>query len=351
MSDRPPFRSRPLWELTKTRVLAFVREPEAVFWTFGFPVLLALALGVAFRQQGPPKSAVGIERSPATARYVASLEASPDLDVVTLRSDSAQVALRRGKIAVLVRADSAGRPVLVYDPLRPETRLAQLTVLDVLERAAGRRDRLDVRSDTVVRPGSRYIDFLIPGLIGLNLLGTGFWGIGFPVATARQQKLLRRLIATLMRRRDYLLSLMLNRVVWLIPEIVVILGFGALAFGVTVRGSWTALTLVILLGTVAFSALGLLIASRAKTIEAVSGLMNFAMVPMWVLSGSFFTAARFPEAMQPFVKALPLTAANDALRAIMNEGAGLGGVGNELAVLAAWTVVSFALALRWFRWE
>ena len=351
MSERPPFRSRPLWELTRTRVLAFVREPEAVFWTFGFPVLLALALGVAFRQQGPPKSTVGIERSPATARYVASLEASPDLDVVTLRSDSAQMALRRGKIAVLVRADSAGRPVLVYDPLRPETRLAQLTVLDVLERAAGRRDQLDVRSDTVVRPGSRYIDFLIPGLIGLNLLGTGFWGIGFPVATARQQKLLRRLVATPMRRRDYLLSLMLNRVVWLIPEIVVILGFGALAFGVTVRGSWIALTLVILLGTVAFSALGLLIASRAKTIEAVSGLMNFAMVPMWVLSGSFFTSARFPEAMQPFVKALPLTAANDALRAIMNEGAGLAGVGTELVVLAAWTVVSFVLALKLFRWE
>ncbi len=351
MSDRTPFKARPLWELTRTRVLGFVREPEAVFWTFGFPVLLALALGIAFRQQGPPRSTVGVERSAATASLVAGLAASPDLDVVTMSADSASTALRRGRIAVLVRADSAGRPVLVYDPLRPETRLAQLTVHDALERAAGRGDRLDIRNDTLVRPGSRYIDFLIPGLIGLNLLGTGFWGIGFPVATARQQKLLRRLVATPMRRRDYLISLMLNRVVWLIPEIIVILGFGALAFGVAVRGSWLALTLVILLGTIAFSALGLLIASRAKTIEAVSGLMNFAMVPMWVLSGSFFTSARFPDVMQPFVKALPLTATNDALRAIMNEGAGLAGVGSELAVLAAWTVVSFALALKLFRWE
>lgn len=351
MSDRTPFKARPLWELTRTRVLGFVREPEAVFWTFGFPVLLALALGIAFRQQGPPRSTVGVERSAATASLVAGLAASPDLDVVTMSADSASTALRRGRIAVLVRADSAGRPVLVYDPLRPETRLAQLTVHDALERAAGRGDRLGIRNDTLVRPGSRYIDFLIPGLIGLNLLGTGFWGIGFPVATARQQKLLRRLVATPMRRRDYLISLMLNRVVWLIPEIIVILGFGALAFGVAVRGSWLALTLVILLGTIAFSALGLLIASRAKTIEAVSGLMNFAMVPMWVLSGSFFTSARFPDVMQPFVKALPLTATNDALRAIMNEGAGLAGVGSELAVLAAWTVVSFALALKLFRWE
>ena len=326
-------------------------SPEAVFWTFGFPVLLALALGIAFRQQGPPRSTVGVERSAATAALVSGLSASPDLDVVTISADSGSTALRRGRIAVLVRADSVGRPVLVYDPLRPETRLAQLTVHDALERAAGRGDRLGIRNDTVVRPGSRYIDFLIPGLIGLNLLGTGFWGIGFPVATARQQKLLRRLVATPMRRRDYLLSLMINRVVWLIPEIVIILGFGALAFGVAVRGSWIALTLVILLGTIAFSALGLLIASRAKTIEAVSGLMNFAMVPMWVLSGSFFTSARFPDVMQPFVKALPLTATNDALRAIMNEGAGLAGVGTEIVVLAVWTVASFVLALKLFRWE
>jgi len=208
-----------------------------------------------------------------------------------------------------------------------------------------------VRDDTVVRPGSRYIDFLIPGLIGLNLLGTGFWGIGFPVATARQQKLLRRLVATPMRHRDYLVSLMLNRVVWLVPEIVVILGFGALAFGVLVRGSWMALTVVIVLGALAFSALGLLMASRAKTIEAVSGLMNFAMVPMWVLSGSFFSSDRFPDVMQPFVRALPLTAVNDALRAIMNEGAGFAGVAAELGILAAWTAVCFVLALRLFRWE
>jgi len=351
MSERPPFRPRPLWELTRTRVLAFVREPEAVFWTFGFPVLLALALGIAFRQQGPPKSTVGIERGATAAQFVAWLGSSPDLEIVSLRADSARTALRRGRIVVLVRADSLGRPVLIYDPMRPETRLAQLTVYDALERAAGRHDPLQVRTDTVVRPGSRYIDFLIPGLIGLNLLGTGFWGIGFPVATARQQKLLRRLAATPMRRRDYLISLMLNRVAWLIPEIIAILGFGAVAFGVAVRGSWAAFALVILLGAVAFSALGLLVASRAKTIEAVSGLMNLAMVPMWVLSGSFFSSARFPEVMQPYVRSLPLTAVNDALRAIMNEGAGFSGVAGELGVLAAWTVASFALALRLFRWE
>lgn len=265
--------------------------------------------------------------------------------------EEGRVALRRGRIAVLVRLGAAGPPVLAFDPTRPETRLAYLATRDALERAAGRRDVMDVGTDTRPQPGSRYIDFLIPGLIGLNLLGTGFWGVGFPVATARQQKLLKRLVATPMRRRDYLLSLMLARLSWLVLEVTAVLGFGMVAFGVAVRGSWLALGVVTLIGAFAFSALGLLIASRARTIEAVSGLMNFAMLPMWLLSGSFFSAERFPRIMQPLVQALPLTVLNNALRAIMNEGAGLAGAALPAAILAAWTVVSFALALRLFRWE
>lgn len=340
-----------LRELTRTRVLAFLREPEAVFWTFVFPVLLALALGVAFRQQEPPPSRVGVVRGPATAPFEAWLAAAPDLEVVPLAPDAADEALRRGRVLVLVTADPAGRPVLTYDPTRPETDLARRGAQDAIERGAGRRDRLDAQHRAEVRAGARYIDFLIPGLLGMNLLGTGMWGVGFPIATARQQKLLRRMIATPMRRGDYLLSLVLNRLVWLVPEVAAILGFGVLAFGVEMRGSWAAFVAVNLAGAFAFAALGLLVASRARTIEAVSGLMNFAMLPMWVLSGSFFSSERFPAAMQPFVQALPLTAANDALRLIMNEGAGLLAVGGELAILAAWAAGGFALALRLFRWE
>lgn len=347
-----PARLRPaLAELTWSRVLLFLREPEAVFWTFVFPVLLALALGIAFRQQGPVTSRVGVVHGAATASFEAWLAASPDLELVTLEPGLAEEALRRGRVAVVVSADSSGAPVLAYDPSRPEARLAQLAALDALERGAGRGDRLGARNRTEVRPGSRYIDFLIPGLIGLNLLGTGMWGVGFPIASTRQQKLLRRLVATPMRRRDFLLSLVFNRTLWLVPEVAAILGFGALVFGVHVTGSWPAFVAVNLFGAFAFSALGLLVASRARTIEAVSGLMNFAMVPMWVMSGSFFSAERFPPAMQPFVQALPLTAANDALRAIMNEGAGFAAVGGDLVILAAWGVVAFALAVRLFRWE
>jgi len=159
------------------------------------------------------------------------------------------------------------------------------------------------------------------------------------------------MVATPMRRRDYLLAMMLARIVWLALEVAAIVLFGRWAFGVLMRGSWLGFLLVTLVGALSFSALGLLVASRARTIEAVSGLMNVTMMPMWLLSGSFFSADRFPAVFQPFIRALPLTAANDAFRALMNEGAGLTTVLPQLGVLAAWGVVSFALALAWFRWE
>jgi ABC transporter DrrB family efflux protein len=335
MSERRALAATPLWQLTRVRMVGFLREPEAVFWVFAFPVLMALALGIAFRSSGPPRSRIGVVDGPGAAAVITALQAAHDLEVVRVASSDAEAALRRGRIAVLVRPGDPGAPVLTFDPTRAETRLAQLATVEALEHAAGRR----------------YIDFLIPGLIGLNLLGTGMWGIGFPIATARQQKLLKRMLATPMRRSDYLLSHMLARLVWLVMEVVAVLGFGMLAFGVQVRGSWLAFALVNLLGAVTFSALGLLVASRARTIEAVSGLMNVTMMPMWLLSGSFFSADRFPTAMQWLVQALPLTAVNNALRAIMSEGAGLLTVATPLGIIVAWGVASFFAALALFRWE
>ena len=351
MSSRRGLRGSALWHLTKQRIVVFLREPEALFWVFAFPVLMALALGIAFRSQDPQKSRVGVEAGPRAAALVRSLAASPELDVETLTPEQGQLALRRGRVVVFVRVGDAGPPVITYDPSRPETRLAFLVTQEALERGAGRQDIVRARTDTQARPGSRYIDFLIPGLIGLNLLGTGMWGVGFPVATARQQKLLKRLVATPMRRWDYLLSLMLARMVWLALEVAAVLGFGMIAFGVAVRGSWLALSLVTIIGALAFSALGLLVASRARTIEAVSGLMNFVMLPMWLLSGTFFSAERFPALLQPLVQALPLTVVNNALRAILNEGAGLAAMSMPIAILTAWTLAGFVVALRLFRWE
>jgi ABC-type multidrug transport system permease subunit len=199
--------------------------------------------------------------------------------------------------------------------------------------------------------GSRYIDFLVPGLVGMGIMGNAIWGLGFSIVDARRRKLMKRIIATPMPRHLYLLSFLVWRMALLVAEVGVPVVFGVFVFGVPVRGAIVEFVAVCVLGSLAFSSLGLLIASRARTIEAVSGIMNLVMMPMWIVSGVFFSADRFPDAVQPFVRALPLTALNDALRANMLQGVPLGQLGPELGTLALYLVVCFSLALKIFRWR
>ncbi len=338
-----------MFQLALARMREFYREPEAVFWVFGFPVVLAFALGLAFRNTGPGTLQVGVAPGAGDGALVAALDSSPRLEATLLDSATARLRLRTGRIALLV---VPGDPLVYrYDSTRTESGLARLEVDDVLQRARGRQDLVPVRDERAAAPGSRYIDFLIPGLLGMNLLGSGIWGVGFSVVQARQRKLLKRFMATPMRRSHYLLSFILSRLVFLILEVVALVGSGWLLFGVAVRGSFATLAGITILGAFAFAGLGLLVASRAKTIEGVSGLMNLVMLPMWILSGTFFSYSRFPDAMIPFVKALPLTALNDALRAVMIDGSGLATLGGPLAIVTGWGAVSFVVALRIFRWR
>ena len=338
-----------MFQLALARMREFYREPEAVFWVFGFPIVLAFALGLAFRNTGPGKLQVGVAAGPGDSALVAVLRSSPRLIATVLDSATARTRLRTGRIALLV---IPGDPLVYrYDTTRTESGLARLQVDEVVQSARGRKDVASVRDDRVVAPGSRYIDFLIPGLLGMNLLGSGIWGVGFSVVQARQKKLLKRYMATPMKRSHYLLSFILSRLVFLIVEIGFLVGFGWLMFGVAVRGSLATLGGVAILGAFSFAGLGLLVASRARTIEGVSGLMNLVMLPMWILSGTFFSYSRFPDAMIPFVKALPLTALNDALRAVMIDGAALATLSAPLAIVIGWGAVSFVIALKIFRWR
>jgi ABC-type multidrug transport system permease subunit len=200
-------------------------------------------------------------------------------------------------------------------------------------------------------PGARYIDWVIPGLIGLNLLSTGMWGIGFGLVQMRNKKQLKRLVSTPMRKRDYLLAMILARLVFIALEVPPIVIFSWLAFGVKVRGSLLAFSLVAVLSAMTFSGLGLLAASRARTIEGVSGILNVVMLPMFVLSGVFFSASRYPQALQPFIRALPLTAVNDALRLVYNDALPLSAAAPQLGIIVAWMVLSFLVALKIFRWQ
>lgn len=343
--------SHPLLELTRVRLREFLREPEAIFWVFVFPILMACALGIAFRNTGPDVVKVAVVADgPVTSERADALRQSKMLDVAVLAPDEAMLALRTGKVALLVESSGDG-VAYRFDPARPESRTARLEVDDALQRAAGRLDPLTPTNVEVSEAGARYIDWLIPGLIGINMMGSGMWGLGFAIVTARKNRLLKRLSATPMRRSHYLLSFMFSRYFFLAIEVTAILGFSALVFDVPVRGSILAIAVTVWVGGTVFSGLGLLVAARPSTIEGVSGLMNFVMLPMWLLSGTFFASDRFPAAFQPFIRILPLTAFNDALRAIVNEGATLPMVAVPLGILAIWAVVSFAVALKLFRWQ
>lgn len=350
----------PLVELTLARVREFMREPEVVFWVFAFPILLVCALGIAFRNTGPEKIPVAVERPDAQTAgadaLLGALSSSGDLQATMLSPAEAAQALRSGKVALVVSPAAASNslptsPVYRYDPSRPESRQARLAIDDALQRAAGRVDVMNASNETFTEPGARYIDFLIPGLLGMNLMGSGLWGVGFAVVNARTKKLLKRFAATPMRRSHYLLSFVLSRLIFLVLEVAVVIAFAYLAFGFRVRGSWLEMALLLLLGSMTFAGIGLLVAARPRTIEGVSGLMNLVMMPMWLLSGTFFSSARFPEVIQPFIKALPLTALNDSLRAVMNDGASVGVAWLAVLILLAWCVATFAVALKVFRWQ
>src|SRR5579863_824631 len=354
---KPPRRRNGRWtgylHLLMARMLELKREPEVVFWVFVFPLLLATGLGIAFRNKPGDASSVAIVAGSGAQEAEALLQRSPQhasIEASVRDADAARKGFRLGKYDLVIEPDGAGGLRYLYDPARPESVLARAQVNDALQAAAGRKDVVATTLVTSSEPGSRYIDFLIPGLLGMNLMNSGMWGIGFALLDMRQRKLLKRFVGTPMRRSDFLLALMSSRLVLMIIEIGLLLTLGVLVFHMKVLGSLIAILVLGGMGALAFGGVGLLTASRAQKIESVSGLMNLVMMPMWIFSGVFFSYERFPAVIQPLIKALPLTALNDALRASILEGAPLIHQWPRLLVLLVWGGISFALALRWFRW-
>ena len=350
-SSRRRWRDHPLVQLTLVRYREFYREPEAVFWVFIFPVLLTAGLGIAFRSGAPERIPVALVGPAGSEDALArGLGAADGLRVRTLDDSAAAQALRTGDVALVVRL-AEGAVEYRYDPERPDAREARLRVDQAVQRAAGRADPVRTSEVTVSERGARYVDFVVPGLLGMNLMGSGIWGLGFAIVDARRKHLLKRLTATPMSRPQFLASFVLSRLTFLILEVALLVGFAVLAFDVPIRGSLLVLAGICLLSALAFASLGLLLAARPRTVEGVSGLMNVVMLPMWIFSGVFFSSARFPDAVQPVIQALPLTAVIDALRATMLRGAGVGELLPELAVITGWLVISFLLAVRLFRWR
>jgi ABC-type multidrug transport system permease subunit len=342
-------RQHPLWQLTLLRWRMFAREPAALFWTYVFPLLLALALGIAFRNRPPEPVDVAVQAVPGAQAWHDALARNPSMHVRWLEPAAAHEALRSGKVSLVV---IAGQPrTYELDPTRPESRMARALVDDVLQRSEGRTDPTPVKDQLVTEPGSRYIDFLVPGLLGFNLMSSGLWGVGFVLVEMRVRKLIKRMVATPMSRNHFLLSFVLVRAIFLLGELPLLLGFAYWVFAVPLRGSLALLLAISILGSLVFAGTGLLVGCRAQTTQAVAGLVNLVTLPMAICSGVFFSAARFPDAVQPFIKLLPLTALNTGARAIMLDGAGLAAVAPQIVILLVWGAVSFIVALRLFRWQ
>ncbi len=349
---RRRFVDRPMTQLVLARLREFFREPEAVFWVYIFPILMVVGLGIAFRNQPAEHVIVDVEAGPHSASIVKALSTDSRFQVKTCDSEECRLRLRTGKTQLVVSAD--GSPVVYryqFDPSRPENLVARESVNNALQQAAGRVDPVKSTEKEFSEPGGRYVDFLVPGLLGMSLMGGGLWGVGFVTVDMRIRKLLKRFLATPMKKGDFLAAIMLSRMLFMIPEVLVLLLFARFVFHVYYYGSYATLILLIVLGATMFSGIGLLVASRAKTVEAVSGLMNVVMLPMWMLSGIFFSSDRFPAAAQPLIQILPLTPLINALRSVMLEGSSLASQWGQIGIMAVWSAVSFAVALRIFRWQ
>jgi ABC-type multidrug transport system permease subunit len=336
------------------RILELKREPEVVFWVFIFPLLLAAGLGIAFRNKPADITSVVVIDGAGARKTLAMLQSASvknsAVRATVLDRAAALKAFHFGKFDLAIESNPDGSYTYYYDPARPESVLSRAEIDSTLQSAAGRKDALATSAQSSSEPGSRYIDFLIPGLLGMNLMNSGMWGVGFALVEMRQRKLLKRFVATPMRRSDFLLALTSSRLILMVIEVGLLLSFGVLVFHMPLQGSIVSVILLGSLGAITFGGVGLLTACRAQKIESVSGLINLVMMPMWIFSGVFFSYDRFPAIAHPFIKALPLTALNDALRATIIEGATLGSQSGRLLVLAVWGGVSFILALRWFRW-
>lgn len=377
-NDDRPYSARR--QIVLTRIREFYRRPTAIFWVYVFPILMAIVLGVAFSNPKVEEQHVGIvsPADPALAKRIADALAAQNAKASSgatkiigyLVSDAdGRRGLRLGRYTLLVLPKAAGAPKpssdttrlagdlagidleYLYDPSVPQSYAARWAVDDALQRAAGRQEPLATHDARFEEPGSRYIDFVIPGLIGASLMSSGLWGVGFVVVDMRVRNLLKRFFTTPMRRADFLSGMILSRMFFIITEVLLLLFFARWLFDVRVLGSWLAVLFLIILGSGTFAAIGLLMAARARTVETASGIINLVMLPMWMVSGIFFSAERFPDAVQPLVKSLPLTAVINALRGVMIEELSIFALWGPVLVLLVWGIGSFALALKLFRWQ
>ena len=357
--------THPVFAITFARMREFIRRPEAVFWVYFFPVLMVIVLGVAFRNPKVETFVVDVAAGPVANSIVEKLDSDPRIDARVFDETESKERLRTGKTSLVVSStddhqssEGNGSSAIdrqsveyLFDPARPGSLAARNLVDMRLQESAGRRDLINTTDVEYSEPGGSYVDFLVPGLLAMGLMGGGLWGVGYAIVDMRIRKLLKRFMATPMRRTHFLMGMMSSRLVFMIPQILILLIVAYFLFGVRIHGNWFSILLVVLIGAIEFASIGLLVASRAQTLETASGLMNLVMLPMYTLCGIFFSYERFPEVVHPLIKLLPLTPVIDCLRALMMDGKSILSLGPELAVMMGWSIIPFVIALAIFRWN
>jgi ABC-2 type transport system permease protein len=375
-------RHNQLWQITTALFKEIIREPGVLFWGILFPILMSLGLGIAFTKKADVirKVAVitntGIAKADDTLSVISSFfqkncEKTYSADnkelkwKLVLKDDKlgnsifffyemdwkeSMMQLKRGTVNVVL-LEKNNQPEYHFDPLNPD---AQLTYLKLHEYIGGNKiiaaeNSENIKPLTVI--GTRYIDFLVPGLISMGVMMSCMWGISYGLIEKRSKKLLRRLVATPMKKSHFLISLITVRIGMNFVESIVLFIFALIAFKMTVQGSLSALFFMFLAGNFAFSGIAIFISSNTSKTEVGNGLINFVVFPMMVLSGIFFSYHNFPDWAIPVIQKLPLTMLTDGVRSIFNEGAGYNEVGLSILILTAVGAVFFSVGLKIFKWH
>jgi ABC-type multidrug transport system permease subunit len=370
-----------LLQLIRALFLEIVREPGVLFWGILFPILMSLGLGLAFTKKADITrkiAVIGIEsgnvRPEADSiikgfldtkceknsteinkwdwKYVISDEKLGNSVFLFYRMEwkEALQLLKRGTINVIL----VGKDGLVdyhFDPMNPD---AQLTYLK-LENVIGKGPAIEEKSRSEIVPltvkGTRYIDFLVPGLIAMGVMMSCMWGISYGIIEKRSKKLLRRLVATPMKKSHFLIAMIAVRIGMNFVESGVLFLFSVVAFGISIQGSVSALFLMFLAGNIAFSGIAVFVSSHTSNTEVGNGLINFVVFPMMILSGIFFSYQNFPDWSLPVIRNLPLSMLTDGIRSIFNEGAGYAEVALPILILTFTGTIFFAAGLKIFKWH
>lgn len=345
--------SRSLVEQIKCRWREFRREPSAFFWVIFMPIVWMLALGFAFSEPKPEIYGIGWPQEQSASEFGNQVhEALMKSAQIKLREADTQELInhvKRGEISLIVSSES-GKASYWLDAANPEARRARDYVDNLIQKAGGRTDPITTSEFPMQSQGGRYVDFLIPGLLGLSIMTSSLFGIAMTIVANRRENLLKRYMATPMRPWEYVVSHSIGRMIILTAEFLAVMVTGVLIFKFQVFGHWGSYILLTILGAAAFTAIAILCASRTKSIPMVSGITNLISLPMMMLSGVFFSKNNFPDWLQQGVAYLPLTALNDALRKIALEGQSLTQVSQEMLVLGGYFVVGSVLSLKLFKW-